>query len=228
MDRPCSGSPTGVSHVVSESETLRRSTTAELATAAAASAGMGGLAGFIAGFVWGGIGGRVAMRVLFLTSSDSVRGVTSDDGFEIGRISGDTIFLVISMSFLGAILGAAYGLFRVLIQGPIWMVSAGMAAALGAGAGGGLIVSADGIDFRFLDPLWLAIGLFIFLPAAWAATVVLATERLLHSTSFFRVALPGVDARPFGTLGSLIAWASLAVATTLGIIDLLDDIDQLT
>jgi len=45
------------------------------------------LAGGIAGFVWGGVGGRVAMRIVFLTSDDTVRGVISDDGFEIGRIS---------------------------------------------------------------------------------------------------------------------------------------------
>ena len=38
-----------------------------------------------------GIGGRIAMRVVFLTSNERVRGVTSDDGFEIGTFSAATI-----------------------------------------------------------------------------------------------------------------------------------------
>ena len=37
------------------------------------------------GAVIGGLGGRLAMRILFLTSGDGVKGLTSDDGFEIGR-----------------------------------------------------------------------------------------------------------------------------------------------
>ena len=40
--------------------------------------------GAISGAVIGGLGGRLVMRILLLTSDDTVRGVTSDDGFEIG------------------------------------------------------------------------------------------------------------------------------------------------
>ncbi len=56
-------------------------------------AGAGAVAGMAAGLVWGGIGGRIAMRILFLTSDDRVRGLTSDDGFEIGTFSAATVFL---------------------------------------------------------------------------------------------------------------------------------------
>ena len=37
--------------------------------------GAGAIAGMAAGLVWGGIGGRLAMRLLFLTSGDRVRGL---------------------------------------------------------------------------------------------------------------------------------------------------------
>ena len=47
-----------------------------------------------AGFLVGGVGGRIAMFVLRLTSTDSVRGTQSDDGFTIGQLSGATVFLL--------------------------------------------------------------------------------------------------------------------------------------
>ena len=53
-----------------------------IAAAFAASAAMSALAGAACGLVWGGIGGRIAMRIVFLTSSEHVRGLASDDGFE--------------------------------------------------------------------------------------------------------------------------------------------------
>jgi hypothetical protein len=140
----------------------------------------------LAGFVWGGIGGRIAMRVLFLTSSDAVKGLTSDDGFEIGRISGDTIVLLIGTSIMGAAVGLFYGLLRMLLRGPRWSIAIGVGVAAAAGAGGGLIVNADGIDFRVLDPLWLAVGLFLLIPGAWGVTVVFLTERLLQSGTLFK------------------------------------------
>jgi hypothetical protein len=131
------------------------------------SAGAGSIAGMLAGSVWGGIGGRIAMRVLILTSSDAVKGLTSDDGFEIGRISGETIVLLIGTSIMGAAVGLFYGLLRMLLRGPRWSIAIGVGGvgiAAAAGAGGGLIVNADGIDFRVLDPLWLAVRLFLLIP----------------------------------------------------------------
>jgi hypothetical protein len=43
------------------------------------------LIGALVGGIVGGLGGRLAMRILFLTSGDPVKGLISDDGFEIGR-----------------------------------------------------------------------------------------------------------------------------------------------
>jgi hypothetical protein len=170
------------------------------------SAGVGSMAGMVAGFVWGGIGGRIAMRVLFLTSSDSVGGLTSDDGFEIGRISGDTIFLLIFTAMLGAMAGLLYGLLRMLLRGPRWSIAIAVGVTAAAGAGGGLIVNAHGIDFRVLDPLWLAVGLFLLIPGAWGVTVVLLTERLLQPGAVFKTLPSQIDKRYWGIAGSGVGW----------------------
>ena len=97
------------------------------------------------------------MRVLFLTSNERVRGLTSDDGFEIGVISGATVFLFMFTAFLGAFAGALYGLLRAILKGPTWLIAIAVGVTVAAGAGGGLIVNADGIDFRVLEPLWLVL-----------------------------------------------------------------------
>jgi hypothetical protein len=198
-----------------------------MAAGAAASIAMGSLAGGVAGFVFGGVGGRIAMRVIFLTSDESVRGLTSDDGFEIGRISFDTLFLLISLTIVGAFLGAGYGALRMFLQGPVWVFCGGMAMMVGA-AGGALVVNADGIDFRALEPLLLAMAMFVALPTLWGATVPLITERLLCIRKLFPQRLVGVDAKPFGRIGSLIGWGVVLALTVLGVLDLVDDLDRLS
>ncbi len=114
------------------------------------------LAGGIAGLVWGGVGGRVAMRIVFLTSDDRVRGVISDDGFEIGRFSFETIGLLVFATFLGVIGGLTYGFVRMLLRGPTWLVA--MAVGMAVGSGVGALIVQPGVDFELLEPLWLTVG----------------------------------------------------------------------
>ena len=203
-------------------------TAAEFFAATMVSVSVGAIAGAMAGLLWGGIGGRLAMRILFLTSSEMVAGLISDDGFEIGRISASTIFLLLTMTLAGGFLGCGYGLARMLMRGPVWLIAVAVAVTLGAAVGGGVIVSADGIDFRFLTPLWLAVGMFVFLPAAWGFTVVVITERLLHHGNLFPEPLPGVDARPLGIVGDVIVWGLMFALTVAGTLDLLQDLERLT
>jgi hypothetical protein len=199
----------------------------DVAAGSAASIAMGVVAGGLAGFVWGGVGGRIAMRVIFLTSDERVRGLTSDDGFEIGRISFDSLFLLIALTIVGAFLGGGYGVLRMFLQGPVWLLSAGMAVMVGA-AGGALVVNADGIDFRLLKPLSLAVAMFMALPALWGATVPVVTERLLSIRKVFPERPIGVDAKPFGRVGSLVGWGAVLALTVLGVVDLVDDLDRLS
>lgn len=182
----------------------------------------------MAGLIWGGVGGRVAMRIVLLTSDERVRGLTSDDGFEIGRVSGDTIFLLIFTSILGAFAGLLYGLIRMLLRGPRWSVAIAVGVTVAAGAGGGVIVNADGIDFRLLEPLWLAVGLFLLIPGAWGVTVVLLTERLLQPGTIFQTLPSQIDKRYWGVIGSALGWIVLAAITALGLIDLARDLARLT
>ena len=203
------------------------------------------LAGGIAGLVWGGVGGRVAMRVVFLTSDDRVRGVISDDGFEIGRISSETIFLLVFTTFLGVVGGLIYGFVRMLLRGPTWLVA--MAVGVAVASGVGAVIVKPGVDFELLEPLWLTIGLFVLIPGAWGVTVVLLTERLLRTgtvpaTSPSQVPVrrrgmgrvvawllwPPIPMRRWGTRGSVVAWLLLAAITVAGVIELIRDVARLT
>ena len=191
---------------------------AAFAASGVIAAGVGG----VAGLVWGGIGGRIAMRVVFLTSNEHVRGVTSDDGFEIGTISGATIFLLIFTTILGGIAGFGVGIIRMVTSGPTWAVAIGTSLAGASFAGAG-IVHTDGVDFRLLDPLWLTVGLFVLIPGLWGATVVVVTERLLRSHRIEGLPLL-VHHRYWGATG----WILLVAITTIGIRNLLADIATLT
>ncbi|MGI9607609.1 MAG: hypothetical protein ACR2P0_15885 [Acidimicrobiales bacterium] len=195
----------------------------DIALAATAHFSACAVAGALAGFVWGGIGGRIAMRIVFLTSGDRVRGLTSDDGFEIGIISGNTIFLIAAMTVVGGFVGAFGGFFRMLPRSSPRTLAAGAAVAVGASAGATL-VHTDGVDFRLLEPLWLTVGLFVFLPAAWAATVVLVADRIVHHDRLAPNLGPAIDSRPAGLAGHLVVWAGMVALTILGIVDLVNDV----
>jgi hypothetical protein len=154
--------------------TQQRSTLAQVGRVVAWRVVVGTAAGAVAGFLVGGIGGRLAMLLLRLTSPDAVVGLTTDDGFEIGVISTSTFPFLAAMTMLGGINGALYAGLRGTIPArlrlPLWTM--GWACIVGAG-----VVHDDGIDFVVLDPLWLAIALFVLLPGAAAAVVVLLAER---------------------------------------------------
>jgi hypothetical protein len=186
-----------------------------------ASGAIAGVVGAAAGLVWGGFGGRIAMRVVFLTSDERVRGMESDDRFEIGRFSNATLVLLIMTTILGLLAGFGVGVIRMVTSGPTWAVAIGTSLAAASFAGAG-IVHTDGIDFRVLEPLWLTVGLFVLIPGLWAATVVVVTERLLRS---HRADLPRlVHRRYWGATG----WIVLAGITAYGIQGLVADIVTLT
>jgi hypothetical protein len=188
-----------------------------------ASTGICSLAGTLAGVVWGGIGGRLAMRLLFLTSDERVRGVVTDSGFEIGSISLGTVFLVVFSAIGGAFLGAVGGPLRMVTAGPTWLVALGAGIA-NAAFFGALLVAPDGVDFNVLDPLWLAVALFVLLPGSWAATVVVLADRMARPGVVFADLPAHIGDRRFG----LVGWVVIAVLTTVGVTLLIGDIRTLT
>jgi hypothetical protein len=135
---------------------------------------VGAGSGAIAGLAIGGLGGRLAMLLLRLTSSDFVVGLTSDDGFEIGVVSTRTFELLLLTTAAGAVNGILYAALRggvpARLRLPLW-------TAVAAAGGGAIFVHEDGIDFTLLEPVALAIALFVLLPGSAAAVVVLLVER---------------------------------------------------
>ena len=180
--------------------------------AAAWWAGLGALAGALAGFAWGAVGGRLVMLALRLTTPEA-EGVTTDDGFEIGRVTfGGTLSLALVTTIGGAIAGLVYVAIRTAV---VPAVRAPLAALFGAAAGGAAFVSPDGIDQRILEPRWLTVGAFIVLPAAATLTLALIVERLVRRGP--RVLPPAppraaAAARVLVTLGGIALTVAAAVA----------------
>lgn len=125
------------------------------------------------------------MRILTLTSSDIVRGATTDDGFRIGEVTlGGTLGLVALGTFAGVLAAVGWLVVRHWLPGPR---SARLAqAAIGAGSTvGALLVHTSGIDFRILSPVWLAVALFVAVPALAGLLVAVLTERFERPGGWF-------------------------------------------
>jgi hypothetical protein len=144
------------------------------------------LSGIWLGALVGGVGGRLAMLLLRATSSPHVHGVTSDDGFFIGRVTlGGTYNLIGVGAAIGIIGAAAYRWVEHWLLGPSWFRQ--LTAALGAGAVvGGMLVHTDGVDFNVLEPEWLAITLFVLVPALFAFFIGPLQRRLDREDSPLR------------------------------------------
>jgi hypothetical protein len=140
------------------------------------------VAGALTGAVIGGIGGRQAMLVLRLTSDPALRGLKTDDDFTIGIFSGATLFLVIVTTVLGIIGGVVYLVVRGWLPEPArpWLFG-----GLTGIVGGATVIRPGGIDFTLLEPLGLAVVMFISLPAAYGVAVSLLAERFLARDSAF-------------------------------------------
>lgn len=133
------------------------------------------VAGIPFGVVVAGVGGRLAMLLLRLTSPDLVSGVDSglqsDDGFRIGE---STLAGTYNLLLLGATVGvlgtAAYRAVSPRLIGPMWFRRVTVASACAAVVGS-MLVHDEGVDFHFLTPTWLAIGLFVALPGLFGLLI---------------------------------------------------------
>jgi len=172
---------------------------------------IGAAAGGLGGFVVGGIGGRLAMLLLRFTSDDSVRGVESDDGFIIGRFDFLSTLQLIGVTTL---MGCLVGL--IIVAGRPFFPKRGMAfawALAGAIVGGAMFIHEDGVDFTLLEPRWLAVVLFVALPAAGAGTIATLIERYprfwMHNWPLTGVAalfmFPVIFFFPIGLAAMLVA-----------------------
>jgi hypothetical protein len=178
------------------------------------------VAGIGVGAIVGGLGSRVAMLVLRLTSPDSVRGIESDHGFTIGQVTlGGTYNLVLIGSVVGVIGAVAYVAVRPFLIGARWLrrTAVGATAAVVVGS---MLVTPEGVDFTLLEPLWLAVSLFLGLAAAVAVALAVAVDRISSPQSRTargraRWALPVAFAVPVAPALVVIAPVLLLVAVAL-------------
>ncbi len=141
------------------------------------------VAGIPVGVVVVGVGSRLAMLLLRVTSPEQVRGVESDDGFTIGQVTlAGTYNLLMLGAAVGIIGAAAYRTVAPWLIGRTWFRRVTTAAASGAVVGS-MLIHADGVDFTVLKPTWLAIGLFVALPAAFGAAIGSAVDSVSSPAS---------------------------------------------
>ena len=160
------------------------------------------VAGVPVGVLVIGVCSRLAMLLLRLTSPDHVNGVRSDDDFVIGRFTLSGSYNLLMLGAAVGIVGA--GLYRLVsrwLLGPTWFRHVTTALASGA-VGGSILVHADGVDYRLLKPTWLAIALFVFLPALFGGLIGVVVDRVARPDSWTRVgrrrwALPFAALLPF-------------------------------
>jgi hypothetical protein len=141
--------------------------------------------GGVLGFLIGGVAARLAMRLLFLTSDPSVRGLVSDDGFVIGQVTNDTLNLLLSGTAFGVFGSFVYLAIRPFLLGPRW-VRIATCALWPAAVMGSLIVGPDGVDFTVLSPVALAIVLFVAIPGLFGALCAPAIDWALRSGGWAR------------------------------------------
>lgn len=158
-------------------------------------------AGLVLGVVVNGFGGRLAMMLL-ARLNPGMTGVTSDDGFRIGQFTLDaTMGLVLFATGLGVLGGVLFLLLRDLRVGPPWFRTTSMTVGP-AVVVGSTLVHTEGIDFRMLEPAWVAVTLFVVLPGLFAHGMVRMGDWWLRDGSWFRT----------GSRWRLLTLASLALA----------------
>ena len=142
------------------------------------------VAGVTTGALVAGLISRLAMLLLRVTSPERVNGLQSDDDFTIGRFTlAGTYNLVVLGSFVGILGFCVYRLVKPWLLGPLWFRRATLGIASGIVAGS-MLVHADGIDFTVLKPKWLAISLFIALPALFAVVMGVVVDSVSRADSW--------------------------------------------
>ena len=125
------------------------------------------------------------MFILRVTSDDSVIGIQSDDDFTIGQITTDSIFLILATTLVGTLLAFGYLLVRRWLPESRRPLQAALFFGL---VGGAAVIKPDGVDFTLLSPLWLAVVLFVALPATYGWLMARIVERLIARPGHLRKA----------------------------------------
>lgn len=184
------------------------------------------VAGIPYGVMVAGVGSRLTMLLLRVTSPERVIGMQSDDDFTIGRF---TIAGTYNLLLIGAIVGivgaAAYRAVAPQLIGPNWFRHLTVGLASGAVVGS-MLIHPDGVDFTELKPTWLAIVLFVALPALFGAFIGTAVDAVGAANSWTSIGrrrwlLPvaTIALFPPTIVAVLIVSAAVALAAAIGEIE---------
>lgn len=137
------------------------------------------LAGGVSGLVAGGILGRLGMRLLAVTSPTIAQGRLTDDAARVGQFTlGGSLGLALALAVAGAALAPAYLLARRVLPAAKVQRVAGSALITGAVGGALLVHDHPSFDYSILQPTWLAVLLFVAVPAVYGALLAYLVESL--------------------------------------------------
>lgn len=135
------------------------------------------VAGGASGLVAGGILGRLGMRLLALTSPSIAQGRLTDDAARVGQFTpGGSAGLALGLAAAGAVLAPAYLLMRRVLPASRAMRVGGSALLTGAVGGALLVHDHPSFDYSILEPAWLAVLLFVAVPATYGALLAYLVE----------------------------------------------------
>ena len=141
------------------------------------------LAGAASGFLVAGVGGRLAMRLLALTSPEIAQGRLTDDAARVGQFTvGGSLSLALALTVIGALLGPVYLLVRRILPPSRARRALGYALLTGVVGGALLVHDHPSFDYSILGPVWLAVALFIAVPAGYGALTAWLVEVLSRNT----------------------------------------------
>ena len=136
--------------------------------------------GLAVGGLVGGVGGRLAMRVLVITSDDSLKGRITDDEAVVNQFTlGGTLGLIIFLALGGAVLALGYVVLRRWLP-TTRALRAALYGLFFLGIQGSTIFDPDGFDFTALAPTWLAVLLFVAILFGVGYLTVIGVDRALE------------------------------------------------
>jgi hypothetical protein len=149
------------------------------------------LGGWLCGFAIAGVLGRLVMRVLASESSQSVKGMLTDDREPVGEITlGGSTTLALTGGFAGAAAALGYLLALRIIPTSTTLRML-IFAIFGASVGGALFVhSYDSFDYSRLEPVSFAVAAFILLPALFGLVIPPVVDTLARPDGWIAARAP--------------------------------------
>jgi hypothetical protein len=170
-------------------------------------------AGGVSGLVAGGILGRMGMRLLAVTSPAIAQGRLTDDAARVGQFTlGGSVGLALALAVVGAVLSPTYLLVRRVLPSRRGLRIGGSALITGAVGGALLVHDHPSFDYTILQPTWLAVSLFVAVPATYGALLSAFVEAFAAKDP---PRLPGLASRLWRgravtITGTLAYWAFVA------------------